>query len=96
METLSKREFRKKHNCKSCLYYSKTRRCIAELVCPLEIDAEVLEKVRTCPLEETGICPYKNGVGTCFGFCLKQLIKEQKEGKQKDEQAEEEVENGTY
>ena len=93
METLSKREFRKKHNCKSCLYYSKTRKCIAELICPLEIDAEVAEKVRTCPLDKSGTCPYRNEAGTCFGFCFKELMKE---GKQQDEQKEEEIENGKY
>lgn len=93
METLSKREFRKKHNCKSCLYYSKTRKCGAESSCPLEIDADVTEKARTCPLDESGTCPYRNEAGTCFGFCMKQLIEEQKERKQKDEQTEEDKEN---
>ena len=94
METLSKREFRKKHNCKSCLYYSKTRKCSAELICPLEIDAKLAVKLRTCPLDESGTCPYGNEAGTCFGFCIKQILQEQKEGKKQYEQTEEEEKNG--
>lgn len=96
METLSKKEFRKKHNCKSCLYYSKTRKCIAEQICPLEIDATVAKKIRTCPLDESGICPYRNQAGTCFGFCLKQLLMEQEEREEQDEQKKEEIEDGKY
>lgn len=41
METLSNKEFRKKHKCKSCLYYSKTQKCIAEQICPLDINIEL-------------------------------------------------------
>ena len=89
METLSKREFLKKHNCKSCLYYSKTRKCSAELICPLEIDAKLAVKLRACPLDESGTCPYGNEAGTCFGFCYKLLMVEQNERKEKDEQTEE-------
>lgn len=73
METLSIKEFRKKHNCKSCLYYKKTKRCVGLLVCPLEIEKEV-EKKR-CPLDKDGNCPYPNDAGTCFGFCVKDLLR---------------------
>ncbi len=74
METSSKKKFQKKHNCKLCLYYSKTKKCIAELVCPLEITINLEKKKLTCPLDESGTCPYANELGTCFGFCLKHLI----------------------
>ncbi len=89
METLSNKEFRKKHNCKSCLYYSKTQRCIAEQICPLEIDIDIEIRRRTCPLDEKGTCPYRNESGTCFGFCLKQLMTKMYERKNQDEQTEE-------
>ena len=32
------KKFRKKHNCKSCLYHTKMKKCLAELVCPLDED----------------------------------------------------------
>ena len=88
METLSSKEFRKKHKCKSCLYYSKTKKCIAKQKCPLEINVELVKK-RTCPLDEEGTCPYRNELGTCFGFCLKQLLSKMSERKHQDEQTEE-------
>lgn len=93
METLSNKEFRKKHNCKSCLYYSKMQRCIAEQICPLEIDIDIETRRRTCPLDEKGTCPYRNELGTCFGFCMKAILREQEERKRKDEQTEEDKEN---
>ena len=39
-------------------------------------------------------CPYGNGAGTCFGFCIKQILQEQKEGKKQYEQTEEEEKDG--
>ena len=93
METLSEKEFQKKHNCKSCLYYSKMRKCIVEQMCPLEIDTDSIKR-KTCPVDKEGNCPYPNEIGTCFGFCLKRLIMEKEERNQTDEQREEEEDDG--
>ena len=94
METLSIKKFREIHHCRLCLYYTKMKTCFDTLSCPLEeTTTEHLNK-RSCPLDEDGNCPYKNEVGTCFGFCVKRILQEQKERKQKDEQTEEQKENG--
>ena len=78
METFDVKKFRKKHNCKSCLYYRRMKKCEAIGRCPLEIiDIEKKEK-KTCPLDEIGNCPYQNASGTCFGFCIRKLLQEMK------------------
>lgn len=92
METLSVKEFREKHGCKSCLYYSKTKKCIAERNCPLEADI-VIEK-KKCPLDEDGLCPYGNEAETCFGFCVRTILKEYREKVRKYEQTKEDKESG--
>lgn len=79
METWSIKEFRKKHNCKSCLYYKKMKSCEGLLVCPLEIETK--EQKKSCPLDEEGTCPYKNEAGTCFGFCIRKLLQEERKSK---------------
>lgn len=47
----------------------------------------------SCPQDETGDCPYGNDVGTCWGFCMRDILKEQRERKRKHEQAEEDKED---
>ena len=71
METLSIKEFRKLHKCKSCLYHKKMKSCFATYSCPLEVKDLVK---RTCPLDADETCPYKNEAGTCFGFCMKRIL----------------------
>lgn len=79
METLSIKDFRKLHKCKSCLYHNKMKSCFATFSCPLEVkDAEDLIK-RSCPLDDDQTCPYTNEAGTCFGFCMKRILQEQRE-----------------
>ena len=73
MKTWNVRMFQEKHNCKFCLYYKKMRRCEALLICPLEINKKGNKK--SCPLDVEGTCPYKNDAGTCFGFCVKDLLR---------------------
>jgi len=76
METLEIKKFRKKHNCKSCLHHKMMKKCEAIGRCPLDDNHEENKnQKKTCPLDETGNCPYQNASGTCFGFCLKQLMK---------------------
>ena len=52
-----------------------------------------LMKPNICYRDEGGNCPYSNEVGTCFGFCMKEILKEQRERKQKHEQTEEDNED---
>ena len=46
-----------------------------------------------CHKDEIGNCPYGNDVGTCFGFCMRAILQEQRERKRKNEQAEEDKED---
>ena len=45
---------------------------------------------KRCPKDSTGVCPYRNETGTCFGFCLQEILKEQTERKLENEQIKEE------
>lgn len=94
MESISIKEFRKKHQCRLCFYYTKMKKCFANSNCPLEVNESDSSEKKKCPLDEDGTCPYGNGAGTCFGFCIKQILQEQKEGKKKYEQTEEEEKDG--
>ena len=76
-------EFREKHECKYCLYFDKPRRCMAADNCPIEneFDWKIKEEKRyiQCPRYEIeGPCPYGNEVGTCFGYCARDIVKEMK------------------
>ena len=81
METLTLAKFQKKHHCRLCFYYTKMKKCFANSNCPLEVNESDSSEKKKCPLDEDGTCPYGNGAGTCFGFCIKQILQEQKEGK---------------
>lgn len=98
--------FREKHDCKYCLYYEKPRQCFETKKCPLESDGFFPEMkipfVPTCSKDLEGICPYKNEVGTCFGPCLREIVKEyrarkknESEAKHNEKKAKEEQRNGT-
>ena len=50
-------------------------------------------KPNKCYGDEVGNCPYSNEVGTCFGFCMKDILKEQRERKHRHEQTEEDKED---
>ncbi len=88
--TIKRREeikrFRSEHDCMSCIYFSKPRKCVAIDECLLEQgeddEAEVQTKVR-CSKDEIGDCPYGNESGTCFGYCLQRIIKEHREKQKK-------------
>lgn len=92
METKEVKAFRKKHDCMLCLYYKKMKRCEGLLICPLEVESKK-EKRKSCPLDVTGNCPYKNDAGTCFGFCVKNLLRPNEKGNQY-EQTKEDKESG--
>lgn len=89
-----KRQFRIAHNCYQCRLYKNPKRCMAEKICPLDVLGErALRRRRRCPKDNTGDCPYGNGAGTCFGFCMREILKEQRERKRRYEQAEEDKED---
>ncbi len=73
----ARNEFRIAHDCYYCLYWSGANRCKAEKYCPLD-DGEELEKPKqpTCSKDLEMTCTYGNEVGTCFGFCMKEIITE--------------------
>lgn len=88
------RQFRIVHNCYQCRLYKNPKRCMAEKICPLDVLGEkALRRWRRCSKDSTGDCPYGNGAGTCFGFCMREILQEQRERKQKYEQTEEDKED---
>jgi hypothetical protein len=36
---------------------------------------------KPCARNDGKLCPYENGSGTCFGFCIKEILKEHREKK---------------
>ena len=85
------RKFRKLHNCRHCRLYREPKRCMAENICPLDVLGIRANgnRIRRCPKDSTGDCPYGNEAGMCFGFCMRDILKEFKERKRKHEQTEE-------
>ena len=72
-------EFRIDHDCYYCLHWAGSNHCKAEKHCPLD-DVKMMEmkkpKQPTCSKDLEMTCPYGNEVGTCFGFCIKEIITE--------------------
>lgn len=83
--------FREKYDCKYCLYYEKPRQCFETKKCPLDSDRSFskikVEFVPTCSKDLEGVCPYKNEVGTCFGPCLREIVKEYRTRKKNESEA---------
>lgn len=86
------KEFRLQHDCAHCLYYEKPRRCKATDRCFLDEnqypDLEIRIK-ENCSKDKDGNCPYGNEVGTCFGYCWREILDEFKEKKKQEEQTNE-------
>lgn len=86
------KSFKEKHDCIYCLYYERSRKCFEKTHCPLEagevFEEKVVEKKPKCPKDKEGNCPYGNEVGTCFGFCWRDILQKHKERKQKYAQKE--------
>lgn len=88
---IDKKEFREEHDCAFCLYF-ENRTCKAVNRCPID-EKEKRRFSRTpeqtpCPKDEEGNCPYGNDVGTCFGFCWKEILEEYHEAKRRNKNKE--------
>ncbi|MBO5424506.1 MAG: hypothetical protein J6A25_03250 [Lachnospiraceae bacterium] len=86
------RKYRNSHDCAYCLYY-RTDKCDSNFRCYLEEEQTmqhvVLEAYRIkkgCLAKDGKSCPYGNDVGTCFGYCWKEILNEFKEKKRQEEQ----------
>ena len=90
-------EFRRKHDCESCLYFKRPKRCPAEKACPLDgkMSEGMIFAAIGCPKDTEGGCPYGNSAGTCFGFCIKRILKEMRRAKEKRNEEQEEAGHGT-
>ncbi len=72
--------FMQQHDCRNCLYYQNPKKCTANGNCLLENEFEVADEIvkkkepATCYRNNFQVCPYANDTGTCFGFCLKELL----------------------
>ena len=86
---IEKKEFREKNDCKYCYYY-ENKMCKAVRKCPIEEEEKRFTRRKPhkprCPKDKEGNCPYGNDVGTCFGFCWKEILAEHNQAKKKREQ----------
>lgn len=75
-----RKAFKELYDCEYCFYFEKPRKCYASERCPLEMGKGLKKKetvrLPTCPKDKEGNCPYGNDVGTCFGFCLQEILSE--------------------
>ena len=91
-EQTSRRKFKETYGCKYCYYY-QTSKCAADQVCMIEEEERTRNAKKTlkvvCPKDQEGGCPYGNDVGTCFGFCWKDILQEFYENKRNKHKQEE-------
>ena len=64
-------DFAKKNGCKVCLYEQERMKCYIAKICP--VMDEKMNRGK-CYKDKEGNCPYGNEVGTCFGYCWKDLL----------------------
>ena len=76
------RRFRQAHHCYDCERYRHKGVCLAMDSCIYDMAGiRPADRKMECPKDDTGHCPYANDSGTCFGFCIRQALKEVKEMK---------------
>lgn len=90
-------EFRAAYDCKHCYYYQQ-KMCKAMDICFMESESysrpgRDTESLR-CSKDAEGDCPYGNEVGTCFGFCMRDILSEMQERKRRYEKGKEETKDG--
>ena len=86
-----------KYNCKQCLYYEKIHECMKTEHCLLENYERLRSRwkwQKNCSKDKDGTCPYGNEVGTCFGFCMRDILSEMQERKRRYEKGKEETKDG--
>lgn len=83
------RRCRKLHSCRHCRIYKNPKRYMGEKICLLDVLGIITNgnRLQRCPKDSTGDCPYGNDAGMCFGFCMRDILKEFRERKRKHEQA---------
>ncbi len=69
--------FRQKHDCKEC-YLFKNNECKANGYCRFDKQRRLVykSKINGCPHNNNEPCCFANEVGTCFGFCYKDQLRE--------------------
>ena len=84
------RKFKELHGCAQCYYKQSIANCFKSRECFLSTKRDRTFIQRSmCPKDYTSDCPYGNDAGTCFGFCMREIIQEHRERKRKHEQTEE-------
>ena len=88
---ISYKKFQKKHQCQFCFYYQMSKTCFFRAICYIDLLNQPVRKKRTiqkCSKDIVGSCPYANQNGTCFGFCLQNILIDYRERKNKHVQSE--------
>ena len=79
----ARRAFRRRYGCCNCLNEWDFDSCMEMGVCRYAPKPEpaCLRTSDRVPCARNGgkLCPYENGSGTCFGFCIKEILQEHRE-----------------
>lgn len=91
-ERLRMKQFFVEYGCWDCTEKERVDRCFKKQKCKYaEVQDDNRIKKARCPRDETGTCPYGNEVGTCFGFCYREILKGLNEGRRNQGGKEQEV-----
>ncbi len=96
MRRLKINEFRATYDCRHC-YYFQQRLCKATEHCLMEdmaLAEDEKDDTARCLGDTEGDCPYGNEVGTCFGFCMRDILAEMRERKRQHEKDKEQEKSG--
>jgi len=99
IKELSKKEFRKEHECVDCADYF-LKLCKGLPPCKYEEDFQREKKGKhekpICPMDKTGDCPYGRPEGICIGLpsCYRDVIEGNRGGNGRNEPSKEDSGNG--
>lgn len=82
-------EFLKQNACHECLYHDLSTICYIVGFCCLELSSRDKRNNTHCSFDRIGNCPYANETGSCFGFCLQNILIDYRERKNKRVQGKE-------
>lgn len=77
------KRFKAHYGCLDCLYKDECHECFSLNSCTIADNPEISEVIKP-EKEECEGCPYGNGSGTCFGFCIRAILNEYKRKKFKN------------
>lgn len=68
-------KFKAHFGCQDCVCKDESHKCFSNSACEVEGYPETQITIEADYGECEG-CPYSNGTGTCFGFCIRAILNE--------------------